>query len=280
MTLNRKALKTISLYVFVGLVALAAFLYVRFPSALFRDYFIASVAAGYPDLSLSLGDVKPRFPPALLLEKVILQSKTRTDVSFQADSLIIQPVLTSLLKGQTSLNLHARGYGGRMEGAVTSRKSFSLSEPAKLTLAFENLPIERISCLHDFFGRTISGKLRGSLSFDGLFQNFQDGKGQFKFTLMNGSYQLFENLAGFDKLDFNVVDGQASLSDRILKIGKLTITDEKLNLSLKGEITLGADNFKSSQLNLTGSIEVRTPVLKRVSFSLTGTMENPVTKLS
>ena len=118
MTLNRKVLKTISLYVFVGLVALVAFLYVRFPSALLRDYFIAGLAAGYPDLSLSLGDVNPRFPPGLSLERVVLQSKTHTDASLQADSLIIRPVLTSLMKEQTSWNLNARGYGGRMEGAV------------------------------------------------------------------------------------------------------------------------------------------------------------------
>jgi type II secretion system protein N len=280
MTLNRKTLKAILLYVSVGLFALILFLYIRFPSGMFRDYFIASVSAGNPDLSLSLGDVNPRFPPGLVITKVILQSKTRTEASLQADSLTIQPVLTSLFKGQTSMQFQARGYGGHMEGMTTHREAFSFSGPAKVSLSFENLPIERISSLQDFFGRMVSGKLRGSLSFDGSSKSIREGKGQLKFTLMNGNYQLFENLAGFDRLDFNVVDGQVSLSDRILKIGKLTMTGEKLNISLKGDITFGADNFKSSQLNLTGSIEVRTPAVKRFPFSLTGTMENPVTKLS
>ncbi|MBN1613876.1 MAG: type II secretion system protein GspN [Deltaproteobacteria bacterium] len=280
MTVNRKLLKATLLYVCVGLLALFVFLYIRFPSDMFRNYLIAAVSANHPDFSLSVGDVNLKFPPGLVISKVVLQSKTRSEARLEADSLFIQPVFTSLFNGRTDMQFLARGYGGRMEGTTRHNEAFSLSGPSELSLSFENLPVERVSYLQDFLGRAIRGKLRGSLSFDGSIEKPREGKGKLKFTLLNGSYQIFENLAGFDRIDFNAVDGQVHLSNRILKIVKLTMTGEKLNISMKGDITLGANTFKSSLLNLSGNIEIRTPAIRRIRFTLTGTVENPVTQLS
>jgi uncharacterized protein YhdP len=70
---------------------------------------------------------------------------------------------------------------------------------------------------------------------------------------------------------------QAQLKNGVIKIGKLEMSGPQINCSLKGEITL-ADDFKNSQLNLTGVIEILSKSKMKTNITISGTLASPVSR--
>ncbi len=134
---------------------------------------------------------------------------------------------------------------------------------------FENLDIEKCSYLREKLGRRVTGKLGGSFTYD------SDSK--LTFNIQKGSYPLLENVFGFDKLDFNAIDGQVSLKNGVVKISKLTLKGEKINYSLKGDISLNAQ-LKNSVINLSGTFEILALNSKKGTILITGTLGNAITR--
>jgi hypothetical protein len=56
---------------------------------------------------------------------------------------------------------------------------------------------------------------------------------------------------------------------------KLEIFGSQINYFLKGEITI-ADDFKLSQLNLNGVIEILGPNKAKMNVTIGGTLTNPI----
>ena len=69
---------------------------------------------------------------------------------------------------------------------------------------------------------------------------------------------------------------QAQLRNGVIKIGKLEMSGPQINCSLK-EITL-ADDFKNSQLNLTGVIEILSKSKMKTNITISGTLASPVSR--
>jgi hypothetical protein len=63
-----------------------------------------------------------------------------------------------------------------------------------------------------------------------------------------------------------------------MKITQLTLTGEKLRVSLKGNILL-ADEFPESRIDLSGTIEFPGQGSKRLTLNIGGTIDNPKTRL-
>ena len=277
--MTKKTLKYGVLYVVVGLTAAILFLYLRFPSDIFRDYFIDRLAEIYPGATITLGDVKPNFSPGVTLTKVDIRPNNRTSSDIQAETVTINPDLWKLVKGMTTLHLNAHGYDGRVDGDLNFNNFLSIRGPMKAEIKFENMTLQKIGFIKDLFGRQMTGKLRGTLTFQSKGQTWTDGVGRLDFTLLNGAYPLLENISGIDRLDFTMVEGQVDLTEKTLKIGKLNLNGDKVRCMLKGDITINMEDFNNSQLNLTGGLEIRALNNKKVPLSITGTFAKPVTKV-
>jgi type II secretion system protein N len=276
--MNRKTLKFAFLFIVTGLLAAILFLYLRFPSDIFRDYFIDRVSEIYPAATITLGDVKPDFSPGITLTNIEIRPSNRTSSNIQAETVTISPDLWKLLKGLTTLHLNAQGYDGRLDGDLNFNNFLSTRGPMKAEIKFENMTLQKIGFIKDLLGRQMTGKLRGTLTFQSKGQTWTDGVGRLEFALLNGAYPLLENISGIDRLDFTTVEGQIDFAEKILKIGKLNLNGDKVRCMLKGDITVNLEDFNNSQLNLTGGLEIRALNNKKVPLSITGTFAKPVTK--
>ncbi|TSA48102.1 MAG: type II secretion system protein GspN [Deltaproteobacteria bacterium] len=263
-------------YILAGVAMLILLLYLRFPGGAVTDY-IKAEAARYPGLLLSIDTVQPAIPPGITLENVTAGFRGRPEATLHADSLGIRPGWLSLLRGRLALVMAAEGYGGEIRGNIEFANIFSVKGPLSAEMNIREIRIEKCAWLRDALARQITGTLKGSATFSGAAGFLKNGTGNIDFTLTNGSYQLLESLLGFERIDFNKVDAKVSFRNGALKIAGLTLNGEKLRISLKGNILL-ADDFRESQIDLNGSIEIPMQGNKRVTLAIGGTLRNPKTK--
>jgi type II secretion system protein N len=264
-------------YILAGVALLILILYLRFPGGVATETIKAAAAARYPGLLLSSDTAQPAIPPGITLKNVTAGFRGRPEATFHADRLGIRPGWLSLLRGRLAFVTAAEGYGGDIRGRVEFANIFSMKGPLSAEMNIREIRIEKCAWLQDALARQITGTLKGSAIFSGAAESLKNGTGNIDFTLSNGSYQLLESLLGFERIDFNKVDAKVSFRNGALKIAGLTLNGEKLRISLKGNILL-ADDFRESQIDLNGSIELPMQGNKRVTLAISGTLGNPKTR--
>jgi type II secretion system protein N len=264
-------------YILAGISMLLILLYLRFPGEAVTDYVKTVAAARYPQAMLSIDVIQPSFPPGLEISNVTVGFRGRPEATLHADNLTIRPGGFSLLKGRPAIIMAAGGYGGEARGRVDFSRLFSLQGPLTAETTIRDVRIEKCTWLREVMARQITGTLKGSVTFSGTSEAPKSGTGNLDFTLTNGSYQLLESLFGFEKIDFSRVEGKLSFRSGAMKVTQLTLTGERIRLSLKGNILL-ADDFRDSQLDLSGAIEIPVQNNKRVTLTIGGTIGNPKTR--
>jgi len=263
-------------YILAGVAMLILFLYLRFPGGAVTET-IKAEAARYPGLLLSIDAARPAIPPGVTLENVTAGFRGRPEATLHADSLGVRPGWLSLLRGRLALVMAAEGYGGDVRGRIEFANIYSVKGPLSAEMNIREIRIEKCAWLRDALARQITGTLKGSATFSGVAESLKNGTGNIDLTLTNGTYQLLENILGFERIDFNKVDAKVSFRNGALKIAGLTLNGEKIRISLKGNILL-ADDFRESQIDLNGSIEIPMQGNKRVTLVISGTLGNPKTR--
>ena len=260
--------KKFLLYTLFCICVLSFFIYARFPDKAVENYILASIAESYPAAFLSFGAVSLSLPPGLKLENITFGFRENPEANIRVEKFTVMPRLLRYISGKSAFTVDALAYGGSVKGSVDF-PGFSLkTPPAKAEIIFEGLSIEKCAYLKDKLGRAITGKLGGTFIFS--------GDSQLDFTIQKGSYQLLEGLFGFERLDFNKVEGQVTVKGGILRIVKLRLTGDKINCSLKGEVMLKSD-LKDSEININGTMEIAN-FGKKISMLITGTMGRIQTK--
>ncbi|MFZ4437465.1 MAG: type II secretion system protein GspN [Syntrophales bacterium] len=264
-------------YILAGVAMLFLLLYLRFPGEAVTEVIKAATTRSYPGLLLSIDATQPAIPPGITLKNVTAGFRSRPEATLRAESLGIRPGWLSLLRGRLALVTVAEGYGGDIRGNLEFVNIFSVKGPLSAEMNIQDIRIEKCAWLRDALARQITGTLKGSATFSGAAESLKNGTGNIDFTLTSGTYQLLENLLGFDRIDFSKVEAKASFRNGALKIAGLTLNGEKIRISLKGNILL-ADDLNESQIDLNGSIEMPMQGNKRVTMAISGTLRNPKTK--
>lgn len=277
MRLRLKLNRAIAGYILAGIAMLLVCLYLRFPGEALKDY-MQALAAQYPGSLLSIDKIRPSFPPGLALANVTIGFGGHPEATVHADDLSVRPGGFSLLKGQLTILMAARGYGGEARGRLDFSRLFSLREPLAAGATLRDVRIEKCAWLQEALARQVTGTLQGTVSFSGTTEALKNMTGNVDFTLTNGAYPLVEGFFDFKKIDFSKVEGKLAFLNGTMKITQLTLTGEKLRASLKGNILI-ADEFQKSQIDLTGTIELPAQGSKRLTLTISGTLDNPKTRL-
>jgi type II secretion system protein N len=265
----RKINKTILFYTVFALSILIVFLTVRFPGQAVGNYINATVAERYPGVFFSFESVSLGFPPGLKLENINVGSRDNLEANIRAEWLKVRPRLLGFLSGNSSFAVNALAYGGSVKAFVNFPGFSMKNAPSNAEVRFDGVNLDKCAYLKSKLGRRIAGILGGVYTFK--------GDSQVNFTVQSGSYQLLDNMFGFDRLDFNSVEGQFTLKGGVLKITKLVVKGDKINCSLKGDIIVNSD-FKNSEINMSGSMEIAAMNNKKVSMLITGTLSNVKTR--
>lgn len=260
--------KRTAFYVVFAISALLFFLYARFPDRVVEKYLLNRLAESNPGTFLSVGSVSLTLPPGLQVENVLFGFKDNQDATIRLESLKVRPRLTGYLTGHASFAVRAAAYSGVLGGRVDFPHLQPGKSPESVDIRFEGVALEKCDYLKEKLGRQVRGRLSGDFA--------QHGESKLDFVVKNGSYPLLVSLFGLNRLDFSKTEGQLILKGQVLKINKLKLTGDKVNLSLKGNILLKPE-FKDSELNLNGAMEIAALGNKKIALAISGTIGNAKT---
>ena len=265
----KKITKSTVIYILFTFIVLWFFLYIRFPGNVVQSYLVDMVAERYPEVTLSVASASLGFPPGLKMENVVLSFKDNPASGTILEMLKVRPRLSNYVVGRSSFSITAALYDGDAQGRVNFPNVLPEKIPTSAELKFANLNLAKFAYLKERLGRQITGKLSGTYAYH--------GDSQLDFDIQNGTYQLLDKLLGLDRIEFSSAEGQLVLKGGLLKINKLKLQGDKINCFLKGDVVLNPD-FKNSEINLTGTIELAAMNNKKISLSITGPIGNARTK--
>jgi type II secretion system protein N len=265
-------------YVLAAVLLLLFFLYLRFPGDAVRDYLKAAAAAHYPDTLFVVDSIEPVIPPGISLKNMTFAFRESPEATLHADTLAFSPGWASLMKGKAAVAVSASLYDGDVRVNGEMAKSFSLTGPLSAKARFSGIRLEKCLILQSLFSRHVSGTLKGSFSANGVGGSRKNVVGSLDAAILNGSYQLMESLAGFDKINFSRIDLKMELKGGVLKISSITVNGDKLRIALKGNILL-ADDLQESRMDLTGSVELQGLGGRRMPITIGGVFGKPTMKL-
>jgi type II secretion system protein N len=275
---SRSGKKTrVIFYVIYSCVILVAFLYVRFPGGVIKNYLVSRVAEDRPDVYLAIGAVKPGFPTGLELERLHLIFSGISREGIKAEKLAVQPDLSNIILGKSGLFVNMKAYDGKAEGGLLFGPLFSFSEPVHSRIILDGINLGKCAFLRDVLGRQISGTLKGTLDYRGYGNEIIGGDGNVEVLLSNGSYQLLDSLLGSERLDFTSIELRMRLHEKTLKIGKLNVKGPLVACALTGDVFLNED-IKKSRVDLKGDLETSGEARKKIPIFISGTLGNPQVK--
>ena len=262
-------------FIIYGVAVTALFLYILFPSDIVKSRLESEVRS--PDFNLNIGSVRPSLPFGIKLQNPVIGYTARKDTLFAAETLDIQPNWLSFLRKRTYINLSGKAYGGNFDGRIGLNSQNKSFPPPEGKMNFENLDLSRYGFLKMQMGREITGKVRGSINYDNVTDNYQTANGAVELFLTKGSYSLTEPFLGLNRIEYDSGEIKARLTNGSLIIEKLDIVSPQINCSLKGEINL-APALEQSRLNLTGTLEIISKSKMKTNVNISGTLANPVSR--
>ena len=259
-----------------ALVVTIVFLVWFFPSDLLKAY-VESAVTRHSNTTLSLDSASLGFPVVLHFDNAVLSLTGKPGSTVVMESIDIEPLFRTLIRGRVALAFTGEAYGGRGSGTVAFEDSFAVKGPVNAEARFENIDVGKCSYVKATLGRKMTGKVKGTLSWSGFPGRIIDGTGSADCVFFNGEVRLVENILGFDTVTYDRIDAKAILKNRTLRINPFHLIGTEVNSTVSGNIFLD-NNPMRSRLSLKGQITV--PALnKKAGISLSGTASNPVLRV-
>ena len=256
-----------------GIFITAVFLYLLFPSDIVRSRLEEAVnSSGF---ILKMESLRPSLPWGVKMKDITISSVSSADTLFQGDLLDVQLNPWSFFQKHTSLGLSGRAYGGKFDGRVGYTSLSQVYPPKEGNLNFQNIDLAGCAFIKTLLAKEITGRAKGNLSYISAQEINGKGSGKIELLLTKGTYALAEPFLGLKRIEFDRGEIKAQFENGILKMEKLEIASNQINCFLKGEMTL-ADDFKFSQLNLSGVMEIPGQNKVKMNVTIGGTLANPI----
>jgi len=256
-----------------GIFITVVFLYLLFPSDIVQSRLENAVnSSGF---ILKMETLRLSLPLGLGLKNITISSASSADIPFQGDFLDVQLNPLSFFQKHTYLGLSGKAYGGKFDGRVGLASLSQMYPPKEGFLNFQNIDLAGCALIKTMLSREITGKAKGNLTYTSAKEISGNGSGSIAFSLTKGTYPLAEPFLGLKRIEFDRGEIKAQLKNGSLKMEKLEISGPQINCFLKGEIML-ADDFKLSQLNLNGMMEILGQNKAKMNVTIGGTFTNPI----
>jgi len=284
-------------YMLYSFLLAVGLLYYCFPSDAFISYLKTVVNRVNPRYLLSVGDVKPTFPPGFKFLKTGLSTGTKERINlFMADRLLVRPEIIGFLRGKPDYRFQCFAYGGSLNGHIHFLEG-SITGPFNASIELKDVQIGDHESVSALFGRSISGTAGGTITYGGKHSSLIDGTGEANLRISDGRIKLLKSILSFDSINFDDLSMKVSLGNGRISLTKVDLEGEEIQCTLSGHIYLKKE-FSKSDLDLRGTIRLISDVFKgsrgalnssryprsrpkkgRLSFTIRGTIGAPTFRL-
>ena len=246
--------KKIFLYISYIIAAFIFFLYILFPSDAVKKYIEHKLVGINPDLSISIDNINPAFPPGVRLNAVNFYYIR--SLFLDAESVKIVPGIFSLFTSTTTLSFKGVAHDGIINGkANIGGNAGHININANLL----GIQIKDIPALKNLAGiekekYKVAGILNGIITY-----NNNKGSGRImeaKLGISDCRVKLKDPVFNHENFIFSKIEADLVTVRKRLQIKSCTIEGDKINASFSGSIVT-KKNLGSSALNLKGNIKLK-----------------------
>jgi type II secretion system protein N len=238
----------------------AFFIYFLFPSDKIKNYITVHFNKTYPGIIITVGQVKPAFPPGLRMYNVNFYHTQ--DPLFRMEQIKIAPGLLSLFRSKINFSFKGSAYTGTLKG----KGKFTKSTPEiMIDGKLSGIRIKEISAIKDAIGRNISGVLDGNFTYRNEKESGNNLKAEF--IISNGQLELVTPLLQLESLAFKKITAELAMKNMDLHIKKCLINGDQMDGSISGSVTL-KNTPGETYLNLSGTIKPHPLFLEKLGNDL------------
>jgi type II secretion system protein N len=267
-------------YAAYGLAAVLVLLYVFFPSEALRTHIARRVNAALPGLTVTIGEIRPSLPAAVMLKSVDIRHGDTPVLTIER--LRIAPRVQSWLRDAGRYALSGSAGGGEISGEARSEPDGAASL-AGLSLRLEGAQMEKIAGLQGVYGSRLSGRLTVELN------SKEPGGLAGRLTATEAQVELAQPIFDQKTLTFRTVDAELSLQNRSLTLRSGRLRGDELDADIAGTIALDPATAPNA-LRLNGRLVPHREFIARMegklppnflrrrgglSFRLTGSLAEP-----
>lgn len=264
--LNKKAL-WFALY---GILITVVFLYLLFPADIVKNKL--ENALNSSGFILKTESLRSSFPFGIKMKNLSVSSQFSTHAYFQANLFDLQFNPISFFQKKQYISMSGKAYGGIFSGRFGLASFSKIYPPEEGNFRIQDIDLGQYSFIKTLMGREITGRASGNWTFNKATDGYSSGT--IDLILNKGTFALVEPFIGLSRIDFNRCDIKASIKNGNLTLEKMEISGPQLDCSFNGDVTL-ADDFKNSQLNLSGEIVIAEKKVK-MKINIGGTLANPL----
>ena len=255
-------------YILYGIAATVAFLYFLFPSEKISRYAETRLAGQLPEATVTIGSVRPAFPPGLTFSQVIITHQDRRII--EAEWLKVEPNILSMFRSEKILKFKGRMYQGNLKGKVKLPGGNGEGQ-LSVDTDFADIRIETIAAAQEIPGYQLSGMLDGQIRF-----NRQGARrsGTATIGITDSKVVLKSPVFEIDNVAFNFIKLEADLKNQTLQIQSCDLMGPQLDGSISGSVNLKSP-VGESVLNLNGNFKPHHVFLATLKENLPAPLFNP-----
>ncbi len=224
------------------------FLYVLFPTDAAMRYISGYLGKHYPDYAVTVGTIKPVFPPGFRLNSVSIAVRGETWVDLE--QLHIRPRYMSVLSPRKTVRFTGKAYSGKFWGSIDFQKASSVYQ---VTAAAElkGIRLEENEYLQTLSGRKIGGRLDSTIDYSG--DNGKEVNLNVNLYVVDGEVGLTNPVFSINNLEFEKIDAELVVDKRSLKLKRCDIAGDQIDGDVTG-VVLFRQPFERSRLEFKGNV--------------------------
>ena len=231
------------------MVSVIVFLYVLFPSDLFREVLEERVAQVHPDILVMTETIQPTIPPGLKLEPIVVSYDDFP--LLRSNYLKVTPNLFSLLTDPKVVHFKGPLGGGGFKGRGEFIRKGKRPQD-KLTLNLNNVPVDVLEMFERWPEYRPSGELTGRINYDSL--KGAGGTVEADVQVTPFRITLDPPLMGLETLDFSELKAQITMTPRMLQVRRCEASGNQLEGKLTGSIVFSRP-FGNSRITMSLTVK-------------------------
>jgi type II secretion system protein N len=239
--------KTIA-YIIYFLAATMVFLYSLFPSDALEKYMAYHVSRLWPPLQVKTEKIAPSLPPGLKVDNPVIYRERQAIAG--ADWVKLMPGWVSLFSHQKEIRFRGGAYQGGFAGTAALSGSDG-SSVSGLDLVFGGIQIGRIPGISALLPHDVTGDVSGKVHLDNI--GSPSGQGSMEMTIADGLLSLNPPVLEIRELNFNTVELTADLAEGRIRITRLDVNGQQVNVNASGTVVL-REPLDASAVNISGKI--------------------------
>ena len=245
------------LYFSYALVLTAVLLYLRFPTAQFKEYCAQKIGGFFDGVECSIGRISYAFPLGLrFIDIAFSPLGQKKNPRVVLSSLSLAPVLSDF---RQAVELQGTGYSGKFRGILHDApgdKRFSLD-----AVRIQDMRLTEIKPLQDVLGRELSGRVDISGGYSAEVGRYLDGKLEGKVILREGKVALLQPIFALKVVDLGQLELEFKYDKQNLQISKGKMKGTELSADFSGTVNI-ISPWQLSQLTAAGDIALQPGFIK------------------